>query len=85
MITWRPVCRQIRGAFAVTFRNPLNFREFLYAMGEESLADALPTKEYAVIVDAFRQHKDYRRSGAVCKQQYFFLFFLFLEYLYFLW
>ena len=76
---------QIRGAFAVTFRNPLNFREFLYAMGEESLADALPTKEYAVIVDAFRQHKDYRRSGAVCKQQYLLLFFLFLEYLYFLW
>lgn len=28
---------------------PLNFREFLYAMGEESLADALPTKEYAMI------------------------------------
>lgn len=28
---------------------PLNFREFLYAMGEDGLADALPTKEYDVI------------------------------------
>lgn len=28
---------------------PLNFREFLYAMGENGLADALKTKEYSVI------------------------------------
>lgn len=28
---------------------PLNFREFLYAMDEQSLADALATKEYALI------------------------------------
>ena len=31
---------------------PLNFREFLYAMGEEGLANALPTKDYALI-DSF--------------------------------
>lgn len=28
---------------------PLNFREFLYAMDEQSLADALATKDYALI------------------------------------
>lgn len=28
---------------------PLNFREFLYAMDEQSLADALTTKDYALI------------------------------------
>ena len=28
---------------------PLNFREFLYAMDEQSLADALATKDYAII------------------------------------
>ncbi len=28
---------------------PLNFREFLYAMGENGLADALPTKKYEII------------------------------------
>ena len=28
---------------------PLNFREFLYAMGEKGLADALKTKEYSII------------------------------------
>ena len=27
---------------------PLNFREFLYAMGEKGLADALKTKEYSI-------------------------------------
>ena len=52
---------------------PLNFREFLYAMDEQSLADALATKDYALIdnfsenyvggmpavVDEFRQNRDY--------------------------
>lgn len=28
---------------------PLNFREFLYAMGEASLSDALPAKDYTLI------------------------------------
>ena len=33
---------------------PLNFREFLYAVGENSLADALKTKDYALI-DGFSE------------------------------
>ena len=35
---------------------PLNFREFLYAMGEKGLADALKTKEYSIIGLGCQKH-----------------------------
>ena len=32
---------------------PLNFREFLYAMGEKKLADELKTKDYSIMSDCW--------------------------------